>query len=331
MPGWGTWVALLLPHTLPGIPLSDLVGDSLADANLPELRRDSTHLVVALRGTVPESGVRLRYPLQRMSSAPKATSGPSAAPKVRRTRDELRDLVLQAGRDVLLSEGLGTGAEHLTFKRVLAHVEATTGIRVTNASVIRRIWDNQEEFQLEVIRTIVDDQGDAEVEATSEAFDEALAIMDLSTPELRRASLAELIRVTCARYIESAAGSGAAIQMALATYMSANLHTSAGSPLVEPFQTTNDRLTVEYMELYKAGLELVGWRVKPGLSLEDGAATVSALAEGVLMRKIAEPAVLATITQVRPMDGAVVEWTLLAIGMDQIVDFFAEPDPDWVS
>jgi len=249
-------------------------------------------------------------------------------PKVRRTREELRDLILEAGRDVLLSEGLGSGAEHLTFKRVLAHVEATQGIRVTNASVIRRIWDNQNEFQLEVIRSIVNAQGDIEVAATSSAFDAAMATMDLTTPEMRRASLAELIRVSCAGYIESASTSDAAIQMALATYISANLHTSAGSSLIEPFQSVNNRLTLEYMELYEAGLNLVGWRIKPGLSLEDAAATISALAEGVLMRMVAEPGVLATIHQVRPMDGATVEWSLLAIGMNQIVDFFAEADPD---
>ena len=106
-----------------------------------------------------------------MPASPYLSSKPhSVEPKVRRSREELRDLILDAGRDVLLSEGLGSGAEHLTFKRVLAHVEATQGIRVTNASVIRRIWDNQNEFQLEVIRSIVNAQGDAEVAATSQVL-----------------------------------------------------------------------------------------------------------------------------------------------------------------
>ena len=63
--------------------------------------------------------------------------------------------------------------------------------------------------------------------------------------------------------------------------------------------------------------------------MADAAATISALAEGLLMRMVAEPGVLATIAQVRPLDGVTVEWSLLAIGMNQIVDFFAEPDPDW--
>ena len=69
--------------------------------------------------------------------------------------------------------------------------------------------------------------------------------------------------------------------------------------------------------------------MKPGLSLRDAAAVISALAEGVLMRLVAEPELLTTIPRVRLLDGAEVPWTLLAIGMDQIVDFFTEPDPAW--
>jgi len=41
---------------------------------------------------------------------------------------------------------------------------------VTNASVIRRIWDNQEEFQLEVVHSILDSQGDREVGLSSQAL-----------------------------------------------------------------------------------------------------------------------------------------------------------------
>jgi hypothetical protein len=261
-------------------------------------------------------------------SRPDSNAAPDG-PKSRRSREELQTLILEAGREVLLSEGLGTGAEHLTFKRVLAHVEATTGIRVTNASVIRRIWDNQEEFQLEVIRSIVNDQVDLRFQLTSEAFAEAMAMVDLSSLTSRRASLGELIRITCAEYIEAASSSAAAIQLALSTYMSVNLHTSAGSSPAGAFPATTERLTERYTVLYQAGLDFVGWRVKPDLSLADGAATISVLAEGLLVRMVAEPGVLATIPQVRLMDGATVEWSLLAIGMNQIVDFFAEPDPDW--
>jgi hypothetical protein len=237
---------------------------------------------------------------------------------------------LTAGREVLLSEGLGTGAEHLTFKRVLAHLESTQGIRVTNASVIRRIWGNQEEFQLEVVHSILDSQGDREVGLSSQALTEAMEHIDVSTLEARRASLSELIRVSCAAFLEAASGSKASIQTALGTYIMANGLAGADSPLVEQFREMNRRLTERYEELYEAGLAICGWRIKPGFSLHDASVTLSALAEGVLMRMTVEPEVNQTVVQVRPSDGAEVEWSLLAIGMNALVDYVGEPDPGWV-
>ena len=123
------------------------------------------------------------------------TDAPGPIPVCADSREELRDLVLDAGREVLLSEGLGTGAEHLSFKRVLSHLAAARGIRVTNASVIGRIWENQEEFQLDVVSSVAGIQGDEEVAVTLDAFLPVLGLIDTSTPERRRASLAELIRV----------------------------------------------------------------------------------------------------------------------------------------
>ena len=71
----------------------------------------------------------------------------------RRSRKELRRLLVEAGTELLLEEGLGTGAEHLTFKRVFERLESTTGVRVTNASVIGRIWDSQDDFQTGIAQT----------------------------------------------------------------------------------------------------------------------------------------------------------------------------------
>jgi hypothetical protein len=258
-----------------------------------------------------------------------AADGGEAVPRVRRSREELREIVLVAGRDLLLSEGLGTGAEHLSFKRVLSRVADTLGIRVTNASVIGRIWDNQEQFQNDVIRSIVQDQGEEEVRDTSEAMVEVLGRLDVSTAELRRASLAELVRVSCAQYLESASTSSATIQMALITYVAASQATDAESPLIASFRMMNEKLTTEYMGMYDAGLQAVGWRMRPGLTLRSAALAISAFAEGTLLRMVVDPKGFEPIVQVSPMDGQEVEWTLLAIGMNSMIDFFAEPDPDW--
>ena len=142
----------------------------------------------------------------------------SEVTKTRRSRAELRKIVLDAGQDLLLSEGLGSGAEHLSFKRVLSYVEATQGIRITNASIIGRVWENQEEFQVDVVRAIVEKQGNLEVEEAGGALDEVFLRLDTSTLEMRRASLAELIRVTCGQFLESASGSAASCRTQYSTY-----------------------------------------------------------------------------------------------------------------
>jgi hypothetical protein len=250
------------------------------------------------------------------------------APRARRTREELREIVLAAGRDVLLSEGLGSGAEHLSFKRVLDHVASSQGIRITNASVIGRIWENQEEFQSDVVRSIVDHQVDSEFDSSLEAWGDVLADLDVSTPEMRRASLGELIRVTCARYLDTASTSTATIQMALVTYIAAGMGVGQDGGLVDSFRETSGRMTLRYLDLYQAGLDIVGWRVRPGQSLRDAALLFSAVAEGILLHRVVDPDAFRPIHRPRLLDGQEVEWTALAVTMDALVDVYAEPDPD---
>ena len=265
----------------------------------------------------------------RRTPAPAEPDEPHVTSGRRRSREELREIVLDAGRELLLSEGLGTGAEHLSFKRVLAHVAATRGIRVTNASVIGRIWDNQEEFQLDVIDSVADAQGDEDVSLTSEALAEVLGRVDTSTPERRRASLGELVRVACARYMEAASTSAATTQMALVTYVAASQTASTDHRILESIRRTNDRLTAGYEELYELGLRACGWRIRPRYSMHEVASLIAAVAEGILLHRLVDPDAVRPVVQVSPLDGSEVEWSPHAVTMNCLVDFYAEPDPDW--
>src|SRR5665213_2590812 len=89
--------------------------------------------------------------------------------KPRLSRDELRALVLSAGRAILQEEGIETGTDNLTFKRVFEQVERTEGIQLTNASVIRRVWENQADFQADVLSAVARDVERPEVEETLRA------------------------------------------------------------------------------------------------------------------------------------------------------------------
>ena len=72
-------------------------------------------------------------------------------PTKRRSREELRDLVLGAALDLIRAEGLGVEPTTVTYQRVFDHLEEREGVRVTRASVHERIWDSQEHFQHDVL------------------------------------------------------------------------------------------------------------------------------------------------------------------------------------
>ena len=100
----------------------------------------------------------------------------------RQTRDELRNLLLETGRSMLRDQGLGNGAEALTFKRVFERVEIETGIRVTNASVIRRVWEKQADFQADVLAAIALDDHHDLVEVGLRAVKPILDNVDVGSP-----------------------------------------------------------------------------------------------------------------------------------------------------
>lgn len=79
---------------------------------------------------------------------------PMNDPTPRRTREETRQLVLDAAVDLVRKDGLGAEPTTITYQKVFDHLQQTTGIRVTRASVHERIWENQEDFQFEVLLNV---------------------------------------------------------------------------------------------------------------------------------------------------------------------------------
>ena len=111
------------------------------------------------------------------------------------SREELRTLLVQTGRLLVIEEGLGVGVETLTFKKVFARVEAETGLSLSNASIIRRVWHNQADYQADVLATIAATDGLGEFDETIRALGPLVDNLDVSTPEARQRSLREVCRV----------------------------------------------------------------------------------------------------------------------------------------
>jgi hypothetical protein len=249
----------------------------------------------------------------------------------RRSRSELRALLLDAGIEVLRQDGLGTGAEQLTFKRVFERVAATTGIRVTNASVIGRIWDNLAEYQSAVVAAMaaveVTDQEHAVLAATAEF----VAAADRSTGEARRAAVREVMRLAGDANIRVGTTSRPwATVIGIWALASGARGSGATAPIYDALHASYSALEDRAVADTEGLLAWFGLRPRPPLDVRQFTTSMTALVEGCALRDRAGPGIRGVWLPTGP-DGAPQEWTVLGIGMDALVDQFFELDPDWTS
>jgi hypothetical protein len=253
---------------------------------------------------------------------------PGRRPK--HTRDEIRRLLLESGRAILQEEGLGNGAESLTFKRVFDRVERERGLRLTNASVIKRVWVNQADFQADVLASIAADDSSAEIGYTVAAVVSFLGQIDVSSVEARWRSASELCRSAGAANVEALERSPnwtAWIGVwALAT---------AGDPyayrgrIEAALVAGYENFTERFVEIYAGMAGLLGLRVRDGLTLRQFAIAAESLAEGCALRKRVDGSDMSGIVRATGPDGAPREWTLFAVGLEALALQFFELDPEW--
>lgn len=255
----------------------------------------------------------------------------------RRTKEELRTLVLEAGRDMLLEEGLGTGAERVTFKRVFHRLAETQGVRLTNASVIGRIWTSQAQFQAEVLASIARDDFAQDLMPVVSTIEEVLMHLDRTSLASRRSTLQQLCRV-----------GGAAAQQALLDSQIWSSWIRIWSYALHRWNCSNDEgnaertsnlpeailggyqlVTRDYGDLHRALAAVLGFRCREDLTFDQLTIAGSALAEGCALRDRIDPGMARNIPRPTGPNGELEEWTLLGIGLEALVNEFFEPDPSW--
>lgn len=252
----------------------------------------------------------------------------------KRRRDELRTLLLQTGRSLVIEEGLGVGVQSLTFKKVFDRVEVETGRRLSNASVIGRIWQNQADYQADVLAMIAATDGLGEFDATMAALAPLIDSLDVSTPEARARALREVCRIGGAasilRLLESPNWSVWIAVWALAVGSDAQ-----GRDQIRYQRRIRDALfrgyegfTSLWESAYVALADLVGMRIRAPLSARQLSVAVGALAEGCSLRQRVDPDLGGIVRPTGP-DGQDQEWTLFGIGLEALIMHFFEPDPDW--
>ena len=247
----------------------------------------------------------------------------------RRTKEDLRSLLLDAAQTILREEGLGVGTDALTFKRVFDRVEQDTGLRLTNASVIRRVWENQADYRTDVLVDILTDDNTEEFNDTFGVVIPLLAGLDLSTPAKRWDALREVCRVGGAANIHALRSSKTWSLWigiwALATAGETNDHKQRiQSALLEGYES----ITQMYLQTYAALLQFLGVRLRDGLTMRQLTVSIGAMAEGCALRNRVDSDMEGVMLPTGP-DGELQEWTLFGLGLESLALRYLELDPDW--
>jgi hypothetical protein len=256
---------------------------------------------------------------------PKGASG-----RKRQPRGELHDLLLDAGREVVQDEGIETVPGNLTFKQVFERVESMTGRRLTNASVIGRIWENQADFQADVLVAIAHDEERPEVDLTLKAVGAVLSEVDLTTVASRLYAIQELCRVggaTSSGTIADSPNWSLWISVLTIATTTSNLEQRAriGAALAEGYESVT-----EFWEgVYGWLIEFLGFRMREPRTLRQLTMAVTALTDGYSLREHVDGGCEQFILPTG-RNGEDQEWTLFGAGLEALVHRFIEPDPGFI-
>jgi len=246
----------------------------------------------------------------------------------RQSRDELRVLLLQAGQSILVEEGLGTVADALNFKRAFDRIEADTGIRLSNASVIGRVWDSLADYQTDVLVQLARDTSRSNVPQVAGLVADTLDGRDLSTVDARAAALSEICRVVgeaLGDALRSSASWSVWINLwAMATASKLpDRHQRVLATLMESYDAIND----QGEEAFSGLMSILGYRLRVPLTVPQFLNAAGALSEGCSLRDRVDSKMLGIARPTGPA-GEEQLWTVHGIGLHALVLEFFEPDPD---
>ena len=220
------------------------------------------------------------------------------------------------------------GASNLTFKRVFGRLEARTGVRLTNASVIGRVWANQVDFQADVLVTVAREEA-RRAEGMGQRSVSLLGAHDMTTPESRARALREVCRA------EGNASSAAIDRSAnwslwinVVSMSTSNLDPGAQARIKEALEMGYQAVTRFWSENFSVLAALLGLRLLPEWSIEQFAMAAIAFAEGCAIRELAGDHIGVMVRPTGP-DGGDQEWSLYAVGMEALVHQFFEADPEF--
>ncbi len=254
------------------------------------------------------------------------------ADRIRYSREELKDLLLETGRTMLKEEGLSSGAEGLTFKRVFDRVERDTGTRLTNASVIRRVWDSQADYQSEVLVAVTQGQDGTEIRLAMAALAPIVATITVTTLESREQGLKDLCRLGGALNAQAVRESvNWPLLIGVWALTATGGPTASRQKIEAALLASFEQFTAQLESTYGAMADFLGLRLREQFTLHDFVVAEDSLSEGYGLRDRFGDTTKKVVVRPTGPNGEMQDWTIFAVALEGLVRQFFEFDPDWTS
>ncbi len=237
--------------------------------------------------------------------------------------DSLKELVLQAGLELLDREGLHLTFDSISYARVFQFLAEEYGISVTRGSVHERIWASQDEFRREVL---VESVNYFPIGGISTAlFDRSI---NTESPEA-------FVQDLAARVFPEVANAPMSVRFqsvkALASWFE---DPHATDTLHELLDQRAERILSKAKEEFPSTVRALGLEVRPELGITSDQATelcwlaIAALTEGSQLNLRAGTLDTTAPVPYRPgsTDGGG-SWLVLSVGLIAILDFLYQPAP----
>jgi len=240
---------------------------------------------------------------------------------LRRSRDETRALMLDAGMEVLLRDGINLGASTLRYADAFELLKNERDIKVTRGSVHERIWSSQEAWQFDVLAASINSSEAIRRSATNTAVAEHIAELPVDTETERWNLLAESCRVGSHAFLKTIEDHPPVrlFPTVIAAWKASANNVAEYDQLSRLLAETQRSAVQDLQDGLTGLLELADLEVEPSHGLSFNAAVrfysvnTTALAYSHTLRSLHDPA-LAEPISARCPDGAQRDWNHLGLG-----------------
>lgn len=188
----------------------------------------------------------------------------------RRSREELRKLVLAAGQELLLRDGLALQPEALRYSSVLSYIGEQHDLLVNRASIHGRIWETHNEFCLDVLAASVDSAPISEPEVEAERGAQEAPTVDLEPGEDRHQVVVDRIRRWLLFQVELLSNDPSYRQRLLIKAALVDKTESRGMDNLRRAIQETDRERLDFnREMFVGSMLSLGFAVRPGLGLTN--------------------------------------------------------------